>query len=270
MDIQDREIHEERRYSPLVLEEDSLGAEYKRYGHLYLPAVYRDLEDELSAGQIALCDYSCLSMISLSGNLARKLCDSIVFDLEREKSLTSSDAIKLKAGLILTTDHMVSELVLRIDMGENQQMLLCSLSNKEELLEGFKEQLAVEPYNLVIGDESSKLCTLALYGSGEELEDLLKDYLSEEQDYPKPFELKALNLDEIPAMVYRLKIGQPKELLLVQVSFDQAARLWRSLLSFEQLIPWGIERFDSALEGDLPALSMLKEARLYTKDELKL
>ncbi|MDO4796394.1 MAG: hypothetical protein Q4A01_00065 [Coriobacteriales bacterium] len=174
-------------------------------------------------------------------------------------------------GAVLTGDGGVASIPLIARTGDSEYVLF-DASSRADVLEGWLsfvaaiEQDGVAPFaNLDCEDVSRSHVVLVLTGS--KAGHVLADY-TRARDLPAPGSVCSCMLDRIPCIVARLDVETPTYLLLVPPR--QARALWRSLLSFVEVTPVGLDVMRDQMLRMLPWGRHLREdGRLrITVDEL--
>lgn len=184
---------------------------------------------------------------------------------------------ELKAGecafeASLTGDGAIASIALVCRTGENEHVVF-DLSPRSEILGTWLsfvaaiEQNGYAPYqDLTVDDATATHATLLL--KGKEAPRILADYLGE-APVPAAGTVRELKLDAIPAIVVALP--EPFEgAFLLLVSPTYARTIWRSLLSFPEVMPLGRQAMTVTFCKLLPWWAELSDADVirHTAEDL--
>lgn len=224
---------------------------------LALPAQYGALEElaELEAFRhgCALSDLQGMSALLVSGEGAPALISSACAN----EQLAVGEC---RFGAVITGDGSVSSVPLVARTGD-AEYLLWDPTERGMILEpwlGFLadiEQDGFRPFDgATIEDVSDALAPLLLWGP--EAPAILADYVATPSALPKSGRVRNVSLDRIACLVANVShMGTPCYLLMVPPA---AARvLWRSLLSFTQVVPVGHRALVREAEYQLPWMAQL-------------
>lgn len=169
---------------------------------------------------------------------------------------------------VLTGDGAVASVPLLARTGDAEYIAL-DVTARAEVLDGWLsflaavEQDGVAPFaGLDTDDVTGAHALLLLWGP--EAKAVLKDYLGADQQVPSVGEVASLLLDKLPCIVASLP-GFASPCYLMFVPPVHAAVLWRSLLSFVQVTPVGVDDLMESMRSSLPWLE-----RLGTTDVVRL
>lgn len=104
-------------------------------------------------------------------------------------------------------------------------------------------------------EASAMLVPLLLFGRSATA--VLLDYVRDGERLPEPGSVAQLRLDAIPSVVASLEMPLVNSAYLVLVPPAFARVLWRSLLSFTEVAPVGLETLRSMLDAALPWAALL-------------
>lgn len=224
---------------------------------LALPAQYGALEElaELEAFHhgCALSDLQGMGALLVSGEGAAALVSSACAN----EQLAVGEC---RFGAVITGDGSLASVPLVARTGDAEH-LLWDPTERGMMLEpwlGFLagiEQDGFKPFDgAVVEDVSDALAPLLLWGP--EAPAVLADYVASPSALPEPGQVRSVNLDRIACLVANVaRMGHPCFLLMVPPA---AARvLWRSLLSFTQVVPVGHHALLRQVQSQLPWMSQL-------------
>ncbi len=228
---------------------------------LALPAQYGAIEElaELEAFDhgCALADLQGMGALLVSGNGAQPLVTSACAN----EQLAVGEC---RFGAVVTGDGSLASVPLVARTGDNEY-LLWDPTERGMMLEpwlGFLadiEQDGFKPFDgAVIEDVSDSLVPLLLWGP--DASSVIGDYVAGKSALPQPGQVRSVNLDRIACLVANIA-HMGSDCYLVMVPPKAARVLWRSFLSFTQVVPVGhrallrkaqtrLPWFDRLLDGD--------------------
>lgn len=204
------------------------------------PLRYVDGEETLARESMRegalLCDASTAKMLLLGGACATSYATTAC-------ARPALGVGRCGFGAVLTGDGCVASIPLLARTGDNEYVLVDS-SARSEVLEGWLsflagiEQDGVAPFDgLQCEDVSQSHVVLGL--AGAKAADVLADYTNP-SNLPPAGHVRSCMLDRIPCIVMRLDgVEVPTYVLLVPPHKGRA--LWRSLLSFAEVVPVGLD-----------------------------
>lgn len=149
---------------------------------------------------------------------------------------------RIDLSLALAGDGTIVAPVLLAGLGPESFALWCPSECADGLGQWLGALLAIEGDDgvlfpeVTLEEESPFQLTLLL--AGPDAASVLGDYLGEGVTLPAPGHMTDIKLDAIPAVVAHLDLGAGTA-YLVWVDSSQGRILWRSFLSFEQVVPVG-------------------------------
>lgn len=334
------QIDNSQRGSALLLEEETLGAQFEQYGDIWTPQSFGN-DEELHAAKAGLIDLTACGVIQITGKdstlfLQTLSTGSLLPTAEDDGSFTKGETVPSHAGqsrsdlehdhellltqglgravkaLFLTAEAEIIDLTVILEMGENSFTLICSPENKDELFEWLQahaqlEQEGVKAFDdVTLADLTGALTLIALYG--DKTGDILSDYLPE---LPATFnahksQVKPVLFDgKIPVILTHIHCGehckstseplgvqpftddlhashldissgylnedvtQVPSLYLMFIAPEHSTLLYRSLLSFHSVIPFGFDALRMHLMNSLlPGYPSLFEGAYVSVNKL--
>lgn len=265
-DVRNQQTDTQRRMPVLYQEHLILGAQFgKGLNDTLVPDAYGNAEGESEAffAGAALTDLSGMYSLRLSGNPAAAFATTA---FAGEKLPVGSCAFEA----VLTGDGAITSVPLLARTGESEYAVW-DLSPRGEALNawlGFLAQVSqrgVTPFEgLSLDQVGQKMVPLLLWGRATE--HVLGDYVEPSAGLPAPDCVCTCALDgRIHTLVSCLTLAdQPCYLLMVPP--NEARVLWRSLLSFNEVVPVGLKALLRHLGEALPWASEV----LNTNDRVKL
>ncbi len=241
---------------PVLYEEHALlGA---RFGRNLEVVTYAggDIESasEASFAGATLCDVSFVHMSLLCGNASSAFVDAAFAG----RSLSIGECA---FEAVLTGDGCVASIPLLMRTGTYEYVVVDG-SPRAEVLDGWMsflssvEQNGDAPFDgMTQEDVSQTHVALVLSGAGAKA--ILGDY-TDEGSLPACGLVRSCNLDRIPCIVSGVP-GIEVPTFLVLVPPRLATVLWRSLLSFTQVVPVGVEALGDGFKRWLPWIECLGE-----------
>ncbi|MCI1665365.1 MAG: hypothetical protein LKI25_03225 [Atopobiaceae bacterium] len=172
-------------------------------------------------------------------------------------------------SLVLAGDGGIVACVLLARTGDDEYVFWCPQERASALDEWLTalaeaEQDGVRPFKgLSVADVTGRLETLLLAGPSSE--EVLSDYLSDGESIPIPGHIEQLLLDSTECLAGSVTLG-PDVLTLVLVPTPKARVFWRSLLSFEQVVPVGLSALWARIGSSMPgALELADEPDTHPK-----
>lgn len=224
---------------------------------LALPAQYGALEKlserEAFRHGCALSDLQGMGALLVSGEGAPALVSSACAN----EQLAVGEC---RFGAIITGDGSLASVPLVARTGDTEY-LLWDPTERGMMLEpwlGFLaniEQDGFRPFKgAVVEDVSDALVPLLLWGP--EAPTVLADYVASTSVLPAPGQVRSINLDRIACLVANIAhMGSTCYLLMVPPAATRV--LWRSLLSFMQVVPVGHHALQAEAESQLPWMSQV-------------
>lgn len=219
---------------------------------------------EAAGSGATLCDVSFVRMSLLGGNASSPFVGAAFAGRALSIGECAFEAV-------LTGDGCVASIPLLMRTGTCEYVVVDG-SSRAEVLDGWMsflssvEQNGDAPFEgMVQEDVSQTHVALVLSGAGAKA--VLGDY-ADEGSLPACGQVRSCNLDRIPCIVAGVPgIEVPTYLVLVPPRL--ATLLWRSFLSFTQVVPIGVEALGDGFVRWLPWIAHLGEAgrmRIPTKE----
>ena len=212
----------------------------------------------LSADEAMLCDLTGSCYLLAEGAYASGFASAAFAGSEAQVGECAFSAC-------LTGDGSVVSVPLLLRTGSDELVVL-DVSPRRDVLGGWLSFLravdaqGVRPYESVsLEDAHGTLVPLLLAGGGATR--VLTDYLGEGSALPKAGTVAQLMLDKIGALVANVAgsgLGAGAYVVFVPVPY--ARTLWRSFLSFTEVVPVGHARLEEELENALPWGSLLRSS----------
>lgn len=261
-----------RAERPTVLYQEHLylGAKFdgKVCEGLALPARYGTGEGETIAFHdgAALADLSGTASLLLSGAPAQAFCEAafagrkLAVGEARFEPALGGDGTLMSVPLLARTgdaEYVLWDASPRADL----------LARWLEFLSGVSQDGFAPYQGLSREDVAGRLVPLLLWGPAAR--HVLSDYVESERDLPAQAYVRDCRLDRIPAVVCSVPAGEP-DCYLALVPPDYARTIWRSLLSFEEVVPVGEEALLAHAEGSLGWLPWVEDADRVTPSRKEL
>jgi aminomethyltransferase len=241
---------------PALYEEHALlGA---RFGDAREVLAYADNEAE-SAREVGgngatLCDVSFVRMTLLSGEASIRFVHAAFAGYELSMGECSFEAI-------LTGDGCIASIPLVVRTGTCEYVVIDG-SPRADVLDGWMsflwavEQDGTAPFaGMTREDVSQTHVALVLSGVGAKA--VLGDY-TDVMNLPAPGRVRSCDLDRIPCIVVGVP-GTEDLTYLVLAPPSLATVLWRSLLSFSEVLPIGVEALGDGFLRCFPWITSLCE-----------
>ena len=240
----------------LVLQEEHrlLGAHFDGAGR---PMRYGSggLSAEKLGSSTILCDISHMLTLVFGGEVAESYASAV---FAGEKLALGRCAFEA----VLTGDGSLASCPLLLRTGA-QEYVVCDSSPRSEVLSGWMsfvssiEQQGYAPYaDLHMDDATGTHCVMLL--AGKDADRVLEDYLSQGIALPSAGFVASCNLDAFPCVVSHapqtMRLGVA---YLVFVPPACAVPLWRSFLSFPEVIPVGTDDVRELMGVALPWTRLL-------------
>ncbi|MCL2024572.1 MAG: glycine cleavage system aminomethyltransferase GcvT [Coriobacteriia bacterium] len=227
----------EPQRTPLYDEHIALGARMVEFAGYEMPLQYTSLIEEHNATRTSagLFDVSHMAQFRISGEGAYAFLQRLLTnDLAR-----IADVGAAQYTLMLDDEGGILDDLIVYHTGA-EYMIIANAANRVIDLAWLRNHA---PDDVEIVDESDRTALLAL--QGPEALRILSELIGEEFEPPARFHLVAAMLDErIPALVARTGYtGEDGVELIVRA--DDAATLWRALLSFPEVTPVGLGARDT-------------------------
>lgn len=197
-----------------------------------------------------LFDLTGSTYVLVSGACAAQMAQAVLAGRRLQVGQCAHEAV-------LTGDGVTTSVPLALRTGDTEHVLLDPSSRGQVLSAwlGFVagiEQDGQRPYEGVsVEDASSMLVPFLLVGAAAR--SVLLDYVKRPSDLPRPGQVASVMLDAIGCVVASVP-GRPlnSDTYLVLVPPRAARTLWRSLLSFSEVSPAGLDTLRGVMERDLP------------------
>lgn len=232
---------------PLYKEHLALGAAFERgVGGRLFPMAYEG-EPSVAEGTPHLCDLAGSAYLLVCGPTAQEFVEMAFCGRRLAVGECAFEATLMGDGALASV-----ALVARTGA---QEYVLLDASERGELLAGWLgflqgvEQGGQAPFAEVeLSQADALLHPLLLWGPGSL--DVLCDYVASRDLLPAAGHVADLDLDRIHTVC--MGVPGPAEAHVALVPPDRAATLWRSLLSFTQVVPVGRRSLREALAAAYP------------------
>ncbi len=161
-------------------------------------------------------------------------------------------------GAIFSGDGHCVSTPLCLRTGDHETLLLDASDNGEAMGSWLLWAQSIEANgerafaDASVTDATDSLEALVLTGSSSDR--VLTDYLHD-QPLPRPGQVSALTLDKIPAIVASLPQGDEASMYLLLVPPTTVRVLWRSLMSFTECVPAGMDDLECLAKAPAPFFS---------------
>lgn len=216
-------------------------------------------EPEAFDASCALCDVSAVRSLLVTGASAGQFV-SVALSC---KELSLGD---LRFALVLAGDGMVVSCVLAGRTGDDEYVIWCPSERVDTLTDWLDDMADIDqdgfrPFaDLSIADVTGRLQSLLL--AGPDTDKVLGDYLAPGARLPRQGSICSVDLDDIACLVGRIRCGHDT-LTLLLVPPVRTVALWRSLLSFERVVPVGLSALWGRVELTCPgAVDLVDEPDL--------
>lgn len=223
--------------SALVLEHEALGADFEEYNGMYIPASYGNVDEE-EKGFLAcgVADSTANLVLRISGASAT----SFISTMTTAPSLMVGQCA---TSLVLSGEGDVIDVMHIARTGAFEYMTISSTDFAEEVLDWLNEAAALERSqirafpNLEIEDETGKLVLLQFEGNN--VAHVLADYMAKDIELPACGTISSVMFDKIPTLMMRPSESFSQDRYFVFIPVQLSAVLWRSLMSFDDLVAVG-------------------------------
>jgi aminomethyltransferase len=216
-------------------------------------------EPEAFDTSCALCDVSSVRSLLVTGASAGQFV-SVTLSC---KELALGD---LRFALVLAGDGMVVACVLVGRTGDSEYVIWCPPERVDALTDWLDDMADIDqdgfrPFaDLSIADVTGRLQSLLL--AGPDADRVLGDYLAPGVRLPRQGAICNIDLDDITCLVGRIRCGHDA-LTLLLVPPARTVALWRSLLSFDRVVPVGLSALWGRVETTQPgAVDLVDEPEL--------
>lgn len=249
---------------------NNAGGLSKLYGeHLLLGATFKDgrvvesYANEQPAGDVLLSDISDMSVLLFAGNVAESFANVGFAGKELSIGECAFEAV-------LTGEGTVVSIPLLVRTGQHE-FIACDISPRGDVLSGWLSFLSSvneggnEPF-AGLDTQDATGTHVALLLAGDVADRVLSDYIKQGERLPKRGHVARCMLDDIPCIVVCVGLGTtPAYLLLVPPL--RAVALWRSLLSFPEVVPVGRKALEGLFVSKLPWAYCLSHGGTLRMDE---
>lgn len=210
-------------------------------------------------GGALLCDLTGITYILASGTSGVALCDvALAAGVPAVGRAIESPVLSNEAGLVsvpLAVRTGDTECVI-VDASQRGTMLTWWLN----FLKGATTDISSrsKPFlDASLEDATSSLVPLLIVGDAART--VLLDYVGKGQVLPGPGVVANVRLDAITTLVTCVRTSAARGCFLVLVPPHSARALWRSLLSFQEVEPCGIERLQTLMAQRLAWSNVLAD-----------
>ena len=202
-----------------------------------------------------LCDLSHMQTLVFGGDVAQSYASAVFSGKKLAPGHCDFEAV-------LTGDGSLASCPLLMRTGAHEYVV-CDSSPRSEILSGWMsfvssiEQQGFAPYaELEMDDATGTHCVMLLAGS--DADRVLGDYLSQGVSLPSAGSVASCDLDAFPCVVSHVpKTTRIGASYLIFVPPVCAVPLWRSFLSFPEVIPVGADDVRKAMDVALPWTRLL-------------
>lgn len=254
--------------TPLVLEQEALGADFIDTGSLWVPGSYGEVQDEVDAykDNTLIVDVTSMGVIAVSGKSSTLFLNTMT--TAPVNSMVLGD---VRFGLALTGEAEIIDVVLINKTGDESYTVYCSSENLTELYLWLEAHAALQQNkvkafeDVSVSNESSKLAALAVLGKGAAT--VLSDYLTDDAVLPAPGTIAPVKLDNFDVLVSAVELPDITTVYFLLVAPHDVVTLFRSFMSFEQVMPAGLEALRILIQRSYPGYGLVLQAAYTTPKE---